>query len=161
MLQPTLIASHVAVQLGFIQTRQVFMTTAGADGGILWKDSCSGLAVAAIFRLQTSRCLSVCWKDGRRSGENKHHCPLRQHQERVGGEAVAAGEGADRPSHPCVTEQQDERSAGTEMLAGVRGHLVTHFSSLLNEPQHLQQSPHPGGLVRGTPDPKAAEKHSF
>lgn len=53
---------------------------------------------------------------------------------------MAAGAGVDRPSHPCVTEQQDERSAGTEMLAGVKGRLVTHFSSLLNEPQHLQQS---------------------
>lgn len=80
--------------------------------------------------IQTAnKLLSECLLRGgeRRSAENKHRFPLRQHR----------GAGVDRPSHPCVTEQQDEHAAGTQMLAGVRGHRVTHFIFFPNGPQHL------------------------
>lgn len=90
---------------------------------IYWEHSCSGAALnsgskeaSANTHTHTHTAFqgwaSVCWRGGEDVQRVQTPVP-----------AVAA---ADSPSQPCVTEQKTG-SRGTEMLAGVRGLLVTHF----------------------------------
>lgn len=98
--------------------------------------------------------------EGRRFKGYKHNCPLRHHQDGGGGLRRVV---VDRPSQPRVTAQETKGSGGAEMLAGVRGRLVTHLALVSFTEEATVASAEPpreerSHTDRHTPDPAAVGK---